>query len=106
MNDIEHFPSVNPTIEKFYLVMLLLASKIPASTVALIQLKKQNMFIKCLAKALRLLIIGFELSVILIHILISLTLLLRAGHIEINPGPLLTYTESIRITLKRVGNEK
>ena len=104
MNDIEHFLSVNPTIEKLYLVMLLLASKIPASTVALVKLKKQS--IKCLDKALRLLIIGFELSVILIHIFISLTLLLRAGDIEINPGPLLTYTESIRITLKRVGNEK
>ena len=37
--------------------------------------------------------------------MISLTLLLRAGDIETNPGPVLIYNESIKMTKKRVGNK-
>ena len=68
---------------------------------------KNNMFIKSVDKSLRclpqarLVIIGFEFFVILFHLFISLTLLLRDGDIEIIPGPVVTYSESIRMTQRR-----
>ena len=40
-------------------------------------------------------------SITIFLFLISLTLLLRAGDIETNPGPVLTYNESIKMTLRR-----
>ena len=44
--------------------------------------------------------VGGEFLITMFHFLISLTLLLRAG-IETNPVPVLTYNESIKMTLRR-----
>ena len=90
----------------FYLVLLLLASRIPASTVAITLHGKTKTLDEGFGKAFKylpqtgFLFVGCKIITIFLF-LIGLTLLLRAGDIETNPGPVLTYNESIKMTLRR-----
>ena len=83
-----------------------MASRIPESTVAITLHSKTKTFDEGFGKAFKylpqtgFLFVGRKTITIFLF-LISLTLLLRAGDIETNPGPLLTYNESIKMTLRR-----
>ena len=96
----------------FYLVLLLLALRIPASTMAIIIHSKTETFDEGFGKALKylpqtgFLFVGYEFLIIIFLFLISLTLLLRADDIETNPGPVLTYNKSIKMTLRRESETK
>ena len=90
----------------FYLVLLLLALRVPASTVAITLHSKTKTSDEGFGKAFKylpqagFLFVGCKIITIFLF-LISLTLLLRAGDIEANPGAVLTYNDSIKIALRR-----
>ena len=83
-----------------------MASRIPASTVAITLHSKTKTFDEGLGKAFKylpqtgFLFVGCK-SITIFLFPISFTLLLRAGDIERNPGPVLTYNKSIKLTLRR-----
>ena len=83
-----------------------MASRIPASTVAITLHSKTKIFDEGSGKAFKylpktgFLFVGCKVITIFLF-LINLTLLLRAGDIETNAGPVLTYNESIKMTLRR-----
>ena len=93
--------------KSFYLVLLVLASRFPASKVAIILHSKTITFDEGSGKTLKylpqtgLLFVGCEFLITIFHFPISLTLLLTASDIERNPGFALAYNESIKMTLRR-----
>ena len=93
--------------KSFYLVLLLLFSRTSPSTMAIILHSKTKFFDEGFGKNFNyprqtlLLFVGCEFFISIFHFLISLTILQRTGDIEKNRRSVLTYNESIKMTLRR-----